>query len=322
MWFLIDRLFQLTLLVVSAAALFVVGAVIASPDRTDGAATDLPLSADDRSEEARTDIVQAADGASEGARTDVMPTGDDPSVEIRLSSRGTSSWVFVGQPLVVDVELTNLQNLEADRQVPLAAAGNIGEREIRLDRGTTPWERRLALYVKANGAMVIERVDSRTHLLDPDPAASNRRLGSAPARTTFILDLQALAEVPPGTLEIGATLPADLVPPDRLRIAPLMLELRPPPTNDPDRAAINLAAARVAALRGESAAAIEAGMAALALDPLRDEALRIVAESWEQQGDLDRAVEWYGRYLETIPDSAAEDRDELESHIDALRRQR
>jgi tetratricopeptide (TPR) repeat protein len=57
------------------------------------------------------------------------------------------------------------------------------------------------------------------------------------------------------------------------------------------------------------------------LDPLQDEALRIVAESWEQQGDLERALEWYDRYLETIPDSQADERVALETYVRALRRQ-
>ena len=63
------------------------------------------------------------------------------------------------------------------------------------------------------------------------------------------------------------------------------------------------------------------GLTALALDPLQDEALVVVAEGWEQQGDIERAVEWYERYYETLPDAASEQRRALEEYIEALRRQ-
>lgn len=290
MWSLFDRLLQILLLVASAAAIFVVGAVVASVAR------------DEPSE--------------------LAPAPANPLVEVRLSSPGEGSEVFVGQPLIVHVELVNLQARRVERQVPFDPTGDTAADDLMLDRDGIPWELRLALQVAADGVVAIDRVDPRRHLLDPDPVAAGRRLGLTPARTTFILEGPELARIPPGPLEINATLPVDLVPPDRVRVMPLRLDLRPTPTNDPDRAAINLAVARVAALREESATAIEAGLTALALDPLRDEALRIIAESWEQQGDVDRALEWYGRYLETIPDSAADERAALEVYVDALRRRR
>ena len=82
-----------------------------------------------------------------------------------------------------------------------------------------------------------------------------------------------------------------------------------------------LASLGLAALEGRPAEAVEAGLTALALDPLQDEALMVVAEGWEQQGDVERAIEWYERYFETLPDSASEQRRALEEYIEALRRQ-
>ena len=44
----------------------------------------------------------------------------------------------------------------------------------------------------------------------------------------------------------------------------------------------------------------------------------VVAESWEEQGDLDRAIEWYGRYLATIPAADADRRTALEAYVEDL----
>ncbi len=57
------------------------------------------------------------------------------------------------------------------------------------------------------------------------------------------------------------------------------------------------------------------------LDPLRDEALVVIAEGWEEQGSAERAVQWYERYLETLDPIEGERRRSLESYVDALRRQ-
>ena len=109
--------------------------------------------------------------------------------------------------------------------------------------------------------------------------------------------------------------------PERVRVIPLQVSITAAPTRDADRASVSLANARVAALRNNPKTAIEAAMTALALDPLLDESLMIIAESWEEEGDLDRATEWYGRYLETMPRGHPE-RAELEGYVRALRDQR
>lgn len=298
MWFFLNRLLQLILLIASAAALFVVGGVINSTFRGGEAVTD----------------VEPA--AAEATAVDV------PAVEIRLSSPDTDAGIFVGQPLIVQVELVNLAARRADQQLPLEPGKSSETGDISLDQRATPWEERIVLSVRSDDVTVVEGINPQRHLLDPRPMAAGRRLGIAPVQTTILIDGPELAQLLPGQLEIGATLPSDLVAPTRVRTVPLRLELRPAPSDDRDRAAVSLAIARVAALRGESAAAIEAGLTALALDPLCDEALRVIAESWERQGDLDRALEWYGRYLDAIPDTAVDERVALETYLQALRRQR
>ena len=292
MWRFVDRLLQLVLLTASASAVFVVGAVVTASLR------------------------------GEDAPTDVVAPADEPAVEVRVSSQGSPTRIFVGQPLVVHVELVNLEARRARRQVTIDPTDAAPTAEILLDDGATPWEHRLAVTLTTDETVVLSRSDLRSRLLDPNPIASGRRLGLASARTTFILDGPDLSRLAPGPIAVSATLPPAVVPPERIRVVPLTLELRPTPTNDPDRAAISLAVARVAALRGEFAAAIEAGLTTVALDPLQDEAFKIMGESWEQQGDIDRALGWYERYLETLPDSDSDDRAALEAYIRALRRQR
>ena len=131
----------------------------------------------------------------------------------------------------------------------------------------------------------------------------------APARTTFIIDGADLVNLLPGRYILRVALPPEIAPAGGVTVIPLEFELVPEPDQDTDRAIVSLAVARVAALRGEPARAVEAALTALALDPLQDEALTVVAEGWEQQGDLERAVEWYERYLETLPDSENEQRE-------------
>jgi len=118
-----------------------------------------------------------------------------------------------------------------------------------------------------------------------------------------------------------ATLPPDMVPSGRIRMVPLAFEIREVPTRDIDRAIVTLAVAEVATLRGEFAAAINAARTALKLDPLQNRALTIIAEAYEIEGDLQGAVEWYERYLATIPNTDADYREKLADYIDALRRQ-
>lgn len=287
------RLLQIILLIASASAVFVVGAVIT----TSLLGPDAPS------------VVAA-------------PTLVDPVVEIRLSSPGSPTHVFVGQPLIVHVELINLGARRARRQIPIDPTASAPDDEILLDEGLTPWEHRVAVTVTSDETIAISRLEPGSHLLNPDVIALDRRLGLAPARATFVIEGPDLSNVSPGQISVTATLPAEVVLAEHTRVIPLTLDLRPTPTNDPDRAHIGLAVARLAALRGESAAAIEAALTALALDPLQDDALRIIAESWEQQGDLAHALEWYDRYLETIPDADTDQRAALEAYVRALRRQR
>ncbi len=48
--------------------------------------------------------------------------------------------------------------------------------------------------------------------------------------------------------------------------------------------------------RGKPTAAVEAALTALALDPLQDEALIVIAEGLEKQETVEHAVQWYERY--------------------------
>ena len=290
MWRLVDRLLQIVLLTAAAAALFVVGAVIIAAVR----GTRMPAD-------------------------ETLPS-TEPTVEVRVSSRGDVSHLFVGQPIVLDVELLNLEARRVRNQTHVDPAAAAAAVEITLDDPETPWEHRLAMNIAtADAVTVLEELDWRSRLLGPTPAASGRLLGLAPERTTFVLDGSDLAGLDPGPYEIQAALPGGTIAPERARVVPLKLALRPAPTSDPDRAVVSLAVSRVAALKGEPGAAIEAALTALALDPLQDEALAIIAESWEEQGDLDRAVEWYERYLETLPDGENDRRTELEAYVQALR---
>jgi hypothetical protein len=172
------------------------------------------------------------------------------------------------------------------------------------------------------GATVLNALDWHARLLDPDAASTGRRLALAPMRTTLVIDENDFAQLLPGRYVLRAVLPPDIAPPERVTVIPLEFDLVPAPDQDADRAVVSLAVARVAALRGEPALAVEAALTALALDPLQDEALAVVAEGWEQQGDLARAVEWDERYLETLQNSESEQRIALEDYVEALRQQR
>ena len=291
MWRLVTRLLQIILLIAAASTLFVVGAVFVSSVGVIGA-----------------------------------PPGDEPPVpearvEVRLTSQGGAAHVFAGQPLVVDVVLLNLQAGQARDRIGSDETGKGSGSEILLDGDGDAWERRLTLETTTrDGSVVLENLPWHDRLLDSG-SLSDPRLGRAPVRATFVLDGSDLASLAPGAYVIQATLPADMVAPEHARVIPLEVSITPAPTSDPDRASVSLAVAKVAALRGEPEAAIEAALTALALDPLQDEALTIVAESWEEQGDLDRAIEWYGRYLNTIPDAEVNRRAKLAAYVDALRAQ-
>ena len=288
MWRLVEKLLQIILLVATAATALVIAAIVWSALRP-----------------------------SDGAGLSVDPV--NALIEVRLSSHGDVSRLFIGQPLVVELVLLNLEARRVDPAGAAAAA------EIRLDyensAGDLPWERRLTVTMSTpGGATVLNTLDWHARLLDPRVASTGRQLALAPARTTLIIDGADLANLLPGRYILGVALPPEIAAPESVTVIPLEFELVPEPDQDTDRAVVSLAA-RVAALRGEPARAVEAALTALALDPLQDEALTVVAEGWEQQGDLERAVEWYERYLETLPDSENEQRDALEKYIEALRQQ-
>ena len=295
MWRLVEKLLQIILLVATAATAFVIAAIVWSSLRPPG-----------------------------GAGLSVDPA--HALIEVRLSSHGDVSRLFIGQPLVVEVVLLNLEARRARNETQVDPEGAAAA-EILLDyedsAGNLPWERRLTVTMSTlGGARVLDTLDWHARLLDPGVASTSRQLALAPARTTYIIDGADLANLRPGRYILRVALPPEIAPPEGVTVIPLEFELVPEPDEDTDRAVVSLTVARVAALRGEPAQAVEAALTALALDPLQDEALTVVAEGWEQQGDLERAVEWYERYLETLPDSENEQRTALEAYIEALRQQR
>jgi tetratricopeptide (TPR) repeat protein len=279
MWRLVTRLLQIVLVIATAAALFVVGAVLTSP-------------------------------VGGGTPPDVLAVDQpDARVEVRVSSRGGSAHLFAGEPLVVDVVLLNASTGDAASELPL-------------DTADVPWEQRLELDVRAaDDSSVLNDFVWTDTLLGPAPTPSGRTLGAAPTRATFVLDSTDLAALAAGPYTIHGALSPELVAVDDVRSIPLTVTIAPAPTRDVDRARVSLAVAQAHALRGRPEAAGEAALTALALDPLLDEALLIVAEAWEERGDLDRAIEWYGRYLDTIPVGDADRRAALEAYVDALKGQ-
>ena len=291
MWQLIQRLLQLILLTASASTLFVVSTAIVT-------------------------LFPTPDTYSEFA----APSSNKQDVEVRVSTQGEPPYIFLGQPLVVNVELINLKWSSVQNQKPDETAN---QSTIQLDNLAIPWEHRLTMTVSTDdNAEVLENLDWREHLLKPPAVASGRRLGAATVHTTFILDIADLESLVPGDLTIRAALPKNLVPPEQVRLIPLTLNLRPPPANDPDRALVSMSIARSAVLRNEPTGAMNAALTTLALDPLQDEALIIIAQYWETQGDLSRAIEWYKQYLDTLSKAEAHRRTGLEAYLDALGRQR
>jgi len=296
MWHLVEKLLKIVLLVATAATALVAAAVVWSS-----------LS------------------PSNGVGLSVDPA--NASIEVRLSSHGDVSRLFVGQPLVVEVVLLNLAARRVRNENQVNPEGAAAAAEIPLDyedsTGDFPWEKRLTVTMStASGTTVLNMLDWQARLLDPGVASTGRRLALAPARTTLIVEAADLATLLPDRYVLWVTLPPDIAAPENVAVIPLEFELVPEPDQDTDRAVVSLAVARVATLRGEPALAVEAALTALALDPLQDEALTVVAEGWEQQGDLERAVEWYERYLETLPDAQDEQRNALDEYIEALRQQR
>ena len=292
MWRFIDNLLRLSVLTATAAATFIVGA-----------------------------IVWAALSVADQGSSTAPP--EEAVVEVRLSSHRGVSRLFVGQPLVVDVVLLNLEARRARNQAQVDPAAATAAAEIVLDADGRPWEQQLIMTLSTpGGATVLTGLDWSVRLLDPDREASVRRLALAPARATLVLSGSDLSALLPGRYVLHAALPPEIIRPERVAVVSLEFERALEPATDPDRAVVSLAIARLAALRGEPVQAVEAGLTALALNPLQDEALAIVAEGWEQQGDIECAIEWYERYFETLPDTQGDQRRTLREYIEALRRQK
>ncbi len=293
MWQLAGRVLQAAVLTTAAATAVVVGGIassLLSPTPTSGGAVD--------------------------------PT--DATLEVRLTTPHPAPRVFVGQPLVIDVTLTNLEARRARNRAPIDPIAAVESVEIPLDdpESGMPWTRRLMMTMSTpGGATVLGRLAWLDRLSESGVAADVDRLALAPARATFILNGEDIKDLLPGRYLVRAVVPPSLAPAARVVVIPLEFELAPEPTTDSERALVSLAQARAAALRRNPAAAIEAALTALALDPLRDEALVVIAEGWEEQGSAERAVQWYERYLETLDPTEGERRRSLESYVDALRRQ-
>ena len=254
MWRLIEKLLQIIFLVTTAAAVFVIAAIVWSSLRPPG-----PGSA----------------GRSVDPATAL--------VEVRLSSHGDASRLFVGQPLVFEVVLLNFEARRVRKENRVDPEGAAAAAEIVLDyedsAGDLPWERRLAVDMSTPGeTRILDTLDWHTRLFNPGVAPAGRKLALAPARTTFIIDGANLANLPPDRYILRVALPPEIAPAEDLTVIPLECELVPEPDQDTDLAIVSLAVARVAALRGEPARAVEAALTALALDPLQDEALTIVAK--------------------------------------------
>ena len=301
MWKLIERFLALVLLAAAAAALYVIGAVVWS-------------------------WWQGADGPSQTPAV-VDPTGENipftpAEVEIQVAGQGDASRIFAGQPFVFDVVVMNLGARRAQNRVQTDPDTTATATEFPLDALDTPWERRLRLeMINTDGTRVLDGFNWSGRLLDAKTAPTGRRLAVTPVRATFVIEREDFAALAPGAYVMRASLPPEVLAPHTVRIVPLELSIRPAPAADAERAVVELAAARVAALRGHTTATIEAGRRALHLDPLQDLALTVIAEAYETAGDLGNAVDWYERYLDTLPDTQAEYRDKLAAYIDALRRQ-
>ena len=183
MWRLVERLLQIILLVATAATAFVIAAVVWSSLRP-----------------------------QDGTGLAVDPA--DARVEVRLSSHGDVSRVFIGQPIVVEVVLLNLEARRARNETQVDPAGAAAAAEILLDyedsASDLPWERRLTMTLSTpGGATVLNTLDWHARLLDPGGASTRRRLALAPARTTLVIDGADLANLLPGRYILRVTLPPD-----------------------------------------------------------------------------------------------------------------
>ena len=293
MWQLVGRVLQAGVFTTAAASTVVVGGVLTSALRPPPAPAD------------------AVDPA-------------EASLEIRLTTPHPTHEVFVGQPLIIDVTLTNLEARRARNQALLDPDAAVAAVEMVLDdpESGKRWTQRLAMTMSTpGGATVLNRLAWSERLVESAAATSVSRLALAPARATFILHGEDVAALLPGSYVVRAMVPPSVAPMSRISVFPLELDLEPEPTTDSQRALVSLAQARAAALQGDPAAAVEAAMTALALDPLQDDALLVVAEGWEEQGAAERAIRWYERVVEALDATDTARRRALEAYVDALRRQ-
>ena len=118
MWQLIQRLLQLILLTASASTVFVVSCVIVT-------------------------LFATPDTYSEFAG----PSSNKQTVEVRVSTQGEQPYIFLGQPLVVNVDIVNLKLSSVQNQEFEETAN---QSTIQLDNLAIPWEHRLTMTVSTD----------------------------------------------------------------------------------------------------------------------------------------------------------------------------
>ena len=293
MWRFAGRVLQAALFTTAAASVVVVGGVVTSSLRPPPAPAE---------------TVDPADAA----------------LEIRLTTPHPTTRVFVGQPLIIDVTLSNLEARRARSQAAPDLDAEVAAVEMVLDdpESGRRWTERLAMTMSTpGGATVLNHLSWSERLVESAAATSVSRLALSPARATFILDREDIAALLPGSYVVRAMVPPSVAPMARISVFPLAFNLEPKTTTDSERALVSLAQARAAALRDDPATAVDAAMTTLTLDPLQDDALLVVAEGWEEQGAVERAIQWYERFLERLDGTEIDRRRALKSYLDALRRQ-
>ena len=98
-------------------------------------------------------IVWAALSVADQGSSTAPP--EEAAVEVRLSSHGGVSRLFVGQPLVVDVVLLNLEARRARNQAQVDPAAATAAAEIVLDADGRPWEQQLIMTLSTPGGATV-----------------------------------------------------------------------------------------------------------------------------------------------------------------------
>ena len=223
-----------------------------------------------------------------------------PLVELRVGRRVTDA-IFDGQPVAF--------NVSAQHRV-----------KPRTETTDAPPARHLLQIsmTSDDGAPVLADLNWPARMVrDLLPSDTT---GTVFAQLTYALDAVDLAVLPPGRYHIDASYPETAFDPTSVRTRPLVIELAGPPTNDEERAVVQLAIAEVAKLRGDTNRAADAAERAVGLDPTRARAMLIAAEAHEEEGGLEAAIDWYERYLAALS-LAGDERTALEDYVAALRTQ-